>query len=102
MILNLVFIVPACYVASITAWEFWKRNYLPSAFYQHGAVLLFLIWLALSWIIQLRLNRAARTIPDRTVKRFAGKEHTTQLFAGVANEVDLFARLARGRGIDAT
>ena len=102
LILNLVFIVPACYVASITAWEFWKRNYLPSAFYQHGAVLLFLIWLALSWIVQLRLNRAARTIPDRTVKRFAGKEHTTQLFAGVANEVDLFARLARGRGIDAT
>ena len=102
LILNLIFIGPACYVASITAWEFWKRNYLPSAFYQHGAVLLFLIWLALSWIVQLRLNRAARTIPDRTVKRFAGKEHTTQLFAGVANEVDRFARLARGRGIDAT
>ena len=80
LILNLVFIVPACYVASITVWEFWKRNYLPSAFYQHGAVLLFLIWLALSWIVQLRLNRAARTIPDRTAKRFAGKEHTTQLF----------------------
>ena len=102
LILNLIFIVPACYVASITAWEFWKRNYLPSAFYQHGAVLLFLIWLALSWIVQLRLNRAARTIPDRTAKRFAGKEHTTQLFAGVANEVDRLARLARGRGIDVT
>ena len=101
LILNLVFIVPACYVASITVWEFWKRNYLPSAFYQHGAVLLFLIWLALSWIVQLRLNRAARTIPDRTAKRFAGKEHTTQLFACVANEVDRLACLARGRGIDA-
>ena len=102
LILNLVFIVPACYVASITVWEFWKRNYLPSAFYQHGAVLLFLIWLALSWIVQLRLNRAARTIPDRTAKRFAGKEHTTQLFACVANEVDRLACLARGRGIEAT
>ena len=100
-ILNLIFIVPACYVASITAWEFWKQNYLQSAFYQHGAVLLFLIWLALSWIVQLRLNNAARAIPGRTAKRFAGKEHTTQLFAGVAGEVDCLARLAQGYGIDA-
>lgn len=100
-ILNLIFIVPACYVASITAWEFWKQNYLQSAFYQHGAVLLFLIWLALSWIVQLRLNNAARAIPGHTAKRFAGKEHTTQLFAGVAGEVDRLARLAQGYGIDA-
>ena len=102
LILNLIFIVPACYVALITVWEFWKRNYLPSAFYQHGAVLLFLIWLALSWIVQLRLNKAARAIPGRTAKRFAWKEHTTQLFACVASEVDRLARLAQGCGIDAT
>jgi hypothetical protein len=102
LILNLIFIVPACYVASIIVREFWIGNYLPSAFYRHGAALLFLIWLALSWIVQLRLNNAARTIPGRTAKRFAGKEHTTQLFAGVANEVDRLARLARGRGIDVT
>ncbi len=102
LILNLIFIIPACYVASITFWEFWNRNYLPSAFYQHAAVSLFLIWLALSWIVQLRLNNAARAIPDRTAKRFAGKEHTTQLFAGVASEVDRLARLAQGSGIDVT
>ena len=99
--LNLVFIVPACYVASITAWEFWKQNYLPGEFYQHGAVLLFLIWLALSWIVQLRLNNAARAIPGRTAKRFAGKEHTSQLLAGVAGEVARLARLAKGCGVDA-
>ena len=93
--LNLIFIVPACYVASITAWEFWNRNYLPSAFYQHGAVTLFLIWLALSWIVQLRLNSEARAIPGRTAKGFAGKEHTSQLFTGVAGEVARLARLAR-------
>ena len=102
LILNMIFIVPACYIASITVWEFWNRNYLPSAFYQHGAVLLFMIWLALSWIVQLRLNNAARAIPDRTAKRFAWKEHTTQLFACVASEVDRLARLAQGCGIDAT
>ena len=102
LILNLIFIVPACYVASITVWEFWNKNYLPGAFYQHGAALLFLIWLALSWIVQFRLNNAARAIPGRTAKRFAGKEHTSQLFAGVAGEVDRLARLARGCGVDAT
>lgn len=88
LVLNLLFIIPACYVASITAWEFWSRNYLPGAFFRHGAVLLFLIWLALSWIVQLRLNRAARAIPIRTARRFAEKEHTTRLLAGVASEVE--------------
>ena len=100
--LNLIFIVPACYVASITAWEFWSRNYLPTEFFRHGAVLLFLIWLVLSWVVQLRINNAARAIPGRTAKRFAEKEHTTQLFAGVAGEVAHLARLARGCGSDAT
>ena len=101
LILNLIFIVPACYVASITAWEFWSRNYLPTEFFRHGAVLLFLIWLVLSWIVQLRLNNAARVIPNRTAKRFAEKEHTTQLFVGIAGEVARLARLARGCSIDA-
>ena len=102
LILNLIFIVPACYVASITVWEFWNKNYLPGAFYQHGAALLFLIWLALSWIVQFRLNNAARAIPGRTAKRFAGKEHTSQLLASVAGEVGRLVRLAQGCGIDAT
>ena len=101
LILNLIFIVPACYVASITAWEFWSRNYLPIEFFRHGAVLLFLIWLVLSWVVQLRINNAARAIPGRTAARFAEKEHTTQLFVGVAGEVARLARLARGSGIDA-
>ena len=101
LMLNLVFIVPACYVASIVVREFLMGNYLPGAFYRHGAALLFLIWLALSWIVQLRINNAARTIPGRAAKRFAGEEHSAQLFPGVACEVARLARLARGCGADA-
>ena len=93
-VLNMLFIVPTCYIAAVTVWEFWNRNYLPSAFYRHGAVVLFLIWLVLSWIVQLRLNKAARALPIRTARRFAEKEHTMQLLAGVAAEVEHLARLA--------
>ena len=94
LVLNLLFIVPACYIAAITAWEFWSKNYLPTDFFRHGAILLFLIWLALSWIVQLRLNKAARDLPMRTAKRFAEQEHTAQLLAGVADEVARLRRLA--------
>ncbi|MCR5752511.1 MAG: 50S ribosome-binding GTPase [Kiritimatiellae bacterium] len=98
LVLNLLFIVPACYVASIIAWEFWCRNYLSGAFFRHGAVLLFLIWMALSWIVQLRLNKAARDVPIRTKVRFAAKKPTAQLLAGVAVEVDRIDSLARKNG----
>ena len=95
LVLNLLFIVPACYVAVVAAWEFWNRNYLPGAFYRHGAVVLFLVWLVLSWIVQLRLNKAARALPVRAARRFAEKEHTAQLLVGVAAEVEHLVRLAK-------
>lgn len=98
LLLNMFFFVPAGYVAYIIGHAFWRENYLPGTFYRHGAVLLLLVWLLASWIVQWRLKVAARAIPGRTARRFAGEDHTAQLLAGVAGEVGRLARLASQAG----
>ena len=93
-VLNFLFIIPACHVGVTTACAFWRQEYLPGDFYRHAAVVLLLIWLLASWIVQWRLNVAARAIPRLVAKRFSEGAHTTQLMSDLAGEVARLARLA--------
>lgn len=93
-VLNFLFIIPACHVGVTTACAFWRQEYLPGDFYRHAAVVLLLIWLLASWIVQWRLNVAARAIPRLVAKRFSEDAHTTQLMSDLAGEVARLARLA--------
>ena len=93
VILNACCIVPAGYVLWIVGSTFWNGNYLPGTFYRQGCVLLFLLWLLTSWLAQIRLNTAARSIPDKVAQRFTAEAHVARILP-VASEVDRIVRLA--------
>lgn len=71
ILLNACTIVPAAYILWVIGTTFLRGTYLPGTFYRQGFALLALLWLLSSWFLQVRLNRAARSIPDRTARRFA-------------------------------
>jgi hypothetical protein len=95
--LNACTVVPAGYVLWIVGSRFLKGIYLPGAFYRQGGVLLFLLWLLTSWLAQIRLNMAARSIPGKVANRFSSKAHVAQILS-VASEVDRLVRLAESLG----
>lgn len=94
--LNACPMVPAGYVLWVMVSTFPGGNYLPGAFYRQGAALIAVIWLLASWLAQLRLNAAARSIPARTAKRFSSGNHVARILP-VATEVERLAGLAAGR-----
>ena len=93
IILNACTIVPAGYVLWIVGSTFWNGNYLPGTFYRQGGVLLFLLWLLTSWLAQIRLNIAARSMPDKVAARFTEEAHVARILP-VAAEVDRLVRLS--------
>ena len=95
--LNACIVVPAGYVLWIVGSMFWKGNYLPGTFYRQGGVLLFLLWLLTSWLAQIRLNTAARSLPDKVAKRFSAEAHIARILP-VASEVDRLVCLAASLG----
>ena len=95
-VLNACTMVPAGYVLWVVSSTFWRRNYLPGIFYRQGAALLFLLWLLSSWLTQIRLNTAARSLPDKVAERFSDMAHVARIVP-VATEIDRLVRLAGPR-----
>ena len=92
LVLNAFSIVPAGYVLWVVGTTFWRREYLSIDFYRQACFLLALIWLLTSWLAQIRLNAAARSIPARTAKRFSRAAHAARILP-VADEIERLSRL---------
>ena len=98
LVLNACTIVPVCYVLWVVASTFVKDKYLPGTFYQQGLALLGLLWLLTSWIAQLKLNAAARSISAAITARFSRGNHVARILP-VASEIDRLAKLAGQRSV---
>lgn len=95
-VLNACTILPAGYILWIVASSFLRKSYLPGPFYWQGFILLALLWLITSWMVQIRLNMAARSLPDKVAERFSDMAHVARIVP-VASEIDRLVRLADPR-----
>ena len=93
LVLNAFSIIPAGYVLWVVGSTFWRGEYLPVAFYRQACFLLVLIWLLTSWLAQIRLNAAARSIPARIAKRFSRAAHAARILP-VADEIERLLHLS--------
>ena len=99
LVLNACTIVPVFYVLWVVASTFVTGEYLPGSFYRQSLALLGLLWLLTSWLAQLKLNAAARTIYAAIATRFARGGHVARILP-VASEIDRLAKIAAGqRGV---
>lgn len=94
LLLNACTIAPAGYILCVIGETFLRRDYLPVSFYRQGLALLALLWLLSSWLLQIRLNRTARSIPDLTMKRFAERNPSARILS-FASEIELLVKLTR-------
>lgn len=100
-LLNACTMVPIGYVLWIVVSTFWKGDYLPGVFYRQVIVLLLLLWLLTSWLVQILLNRVARSLPEKVAKRFSGGEHAARILP-IAAEVDRLVRLSGAKNLKRT
>ena len=99
--LNACTIVPAGYILWVIASTFIKGEYLPDSFYRQSLALLALLWLLTSWLAQLKLNAAARSITAAITARFSQGDHAARILP-VASEIDSLSKLVAGVERDAS
>lgn len=98
-ILNLPVIVAAIWIGVLVSvnWylatvQFDPDKYLSGDFFGHSILLLLFWWLLPSWLLQIRVNRTARKIPDQALK--LAEPVSVSAGHGIAEEVSLLRRLA--------
>lgn len=67
-------------------------KYLSGNFFGHSILLLLFWWLPPSWLLQIRVNRAAKKIPARALK--LAEPVSVSAGRGIAEEVSLLRRLS--------
>ena len=93
LLLNACTIVPLVYTLWTIAKTFFKGEYLPEAFYCQSLALVGLLWLLTSWLVQVLLNRASKSVMRRTVEGILNGEFAGRILP-VREEVETLARLA--------
>lgn len=92
-LLNACTIVPLVYTLWTIAKTFFRGEYLPEAFYWQSLALVGLLWLLTSWLVQLLLNRASKSVMRRTVESILKGEFAGRILP-VREEVETLARMA--------
>ena len=92
--LNAFTILPLGYTLWTTASTFFRGEYLPEAFYWQSLFLTGLLWLLSSWLVQILLGRAAKSVMRRTAENIVKSDFPERLLP-VREEVETLARLAQ-------
>ena len=93
LLLNACTIVPLIYTLWTIAKTFFRGEYLPEAFYWQSLALVGLLWLLTSWLVQVLLNRASKSVMCRTVESILKGEFAGRILP-VREEVETLARMA--------
>ena len=92
--LNAFTILPLGYTLWTTASTFFRGEYLPEAFYWQSLFLTGLLWLLTSWLVQILLGRAAKSVMRRTAENIVKSDFSERILP-VREEVETLARLAQ-------